>query len=207
MSTKLFIRIFPLSIALAIITMAFNMQDDSGHEELKQQISAFVNSRSAEYDKKYLNVTEPEYGELNNTNFDFHEFFQLKAKEKTVNNIGNKTKLKLNYSFFAYENEQERDYALSFWFKNFITGKRISPGRTVRTLKNAEPTIGLINKDHVCIVSLSCNNDNSELLYDLRKEMLTFFGDPESMVFEINCDGPLRWTKNPPDPKDRKWRQ
>ena len=207
MLTKLFTRILAPITVVAFIGSAFTFQDESGHEELKQQISAFSSAKSADYEKKHLNVSEPEYGELNNTNHDFHDFFQLKAKEKTENNIGNKTRLKLNYSFFAYENEQERDYALSFWFKNFITGKRISPGRTVRTLKNAKPTIGVINGDHVVVMSMSCNNDNPELLYDLRKEMLTFFGNPESMVFEINCDGPLRWTKNPPDPKDRKWRQ
>jgi hypothetical protein len=41
----------------------------------------------------------------------------------------------------------------------------------------------------------------------MRKEMLTYFGSPESMIIEVGCDGPLEWTKNPPDPKDPKWRK
>lgn len=193
-------------LVIALISTCLTAGKSSGHEELKQQITAFTNSKSSEFDKKDLNVTEPDYGELANTNHNFHEFFQLKAKEKTENNIGNNTKLKMDFSFFGYENEEERNYALSFWFKNFITGKRITPGRMVRTFKNAEPTIGVINGTNICIVSFSCNNDSPELMNELRSEMLAFFGNPESMIFEINCDGPLRWTKNPPDPKDKRWR-
>lgn len=176
------------------------------HEELKQNINAFVESKSEKFDKKYLNQTEPDYGELANTNFTFHDFFQLKAKERTENSLGNKTKVKYNCSFYAYENGTERDYALAFWFKNFMEGKRITPGREVRTYKGTEPTIIIINADNVCIINFSCYDYDPELFRDLRKEMLAFFGNSESMVIEVQCDGPLKWTKNPPNPKDRKWR-
>jgi hypothetical protein len=176
------------------------------HEELKQSIDAFVNSKAEKFDKKYLNQSEPDYGELANTNFTFHDFFQLKAKERSVNNLGNNVKMKYNCSFYAYEDGTERDYALSFWFKNFIDGRRITPGREVRTYKGTEPTIIIINESNVCIINFSCYNYDPDSFRDLRKELLAFFGNADSMVIEIQCDGPLKWTKNPPDPKDRKWR-
>ncbi len=176
------------------------------HEELKQSINAFVESKSENFEKKYLNQTEPDYGELANTNFTFHDYFQLKAKERTENSLGNKTKVKYNCSFYAYENATERDYALSFWFKNFIEDRRITPGREVRTYKGAEPTIIIMNATNVCVINFSCYDYDPEAFRDMRKELLAFFGNAESMVIEIQCDGPLKWTKNPPDPKDRKWR-
>ena len=177
------------------------------HEELKQQIEAFVSSKTAEYEKKYLNETEPDYGELANTNFDFHDYFELKAKERTENSLGNNVKVRLNCSFYAYENETERNYALSFWFKNFIEAKRITPGREVRTYKGASPTIIIINEDNICIINLSCYDADPDFLKEIRKEFMKYFGTPESMVIEIDCDGPLKWTKNPPDPKDPAWRR
>jgi hypothetical protein len=176
------------------------------HEELKQNINAFVDEKADNFEKKFLNETEPDYGELANTNYNFHDFFELKAKEKTENSIGNNVKLKLQCSFYGYENETERTYALSFWFKNFIAGKRITPGRTVRTYKGAEPTIIIINEDHIVVVSMACTSYDPDLFRELRKELVAFFGNVDSMVVEINCDGPLDWTKNAPDPKDKKWR-
>lgn len=198
------------SLSKIIVTILFCASGyfaNAQHEELKQRIAAFVDAKSEKFDKKYLNETEPKYGELNNTNFEFHDYFLLKAKEKTVNSIGNNNKLKLDYSFFAYENAEECDYALSFWFKNFLEAKRITPGREVRTYKGVQPTIVIINKTNVCLVTFSCLDYDIALYRDLRKEMLTFFGDTESMIIEIACDGPLNWTKNPPDPKDPKWRK
>jgi len=194
------------SILLIFIFFASTFHAHAQHEELKQRIAAFVEAKADKYDKKYLNETEPKYGELNNTNFEFHDYFLLKAKEKTTNSLGNNSKLKFDYSFFGYESAQERDYALSFWFKNFLEEKRITPGREVRTYKGVQPTIVVINKTNVCLVTFSCIDEDLELFRSLRKEMLTFFGDTESMIIEVNCDGPLNWTKNPPDPKDPKWR-
>jgi hypothetical protein len=176
------------------------------HEELKQAISGFVAAKSEAFEKKYLNETEPQYGLLATTNHDFHDFFVLKAKAKTTNSLGNNVKLELACSFFAYENAQERDYAMSFWFKNFIEGLRVTPGREMRTYKGAEPTIIIMNEDHVAIIKLDCYDYDPDLFYAMRKEFFSFFGNAESIVIELNCNGPLRWTKNPPDPKDPKWR-
>jgi len=37
--------------------------------------------------------------------------------------------------------------------------------------------------------------------------MLTYFGSPSSVIIEIGgCGGPLNWTKNAPDPRDRTWK-
>ena len=187
---------------VAIVWLSTNAQ----HEELKQSINAFATAKSEQYEKKYLNEKAPEYGELQTTNHDFFDFFVLKALEKTINSLGNNTKVKYDCSFYAYENPTERDYAVSFWFKNFIEGIRITPGRELRTFKGAQPTIIIINADHICIISLSCYDSDPDSFYELRKEFYSFFGNDESIVIEINCNGPLRWTKNPPDPKDPKWR-
>ncbi len=205
-STKSINNLLVKSFTLVLFLLfQFNMH--AQHQELKQKISAFVDAKAGDYDKKYLNETEPDYGELDNTNFDFHDFFILKAKEKTVNNIGNKSKLKLDYSFYAYENEEEKMYALRYWFKNFIGDNRITPGRTMRSYKGAEPTIIVINKTDICVVQMSCKDYSLEFFRELRKEMLTFFGNPESMIIELDCEGPLDWTKNAPDPKDPIWRK
>jgi hypothetical protein len=202
-------RLNTVTPALYLLLVLFIMVGYSAsaqHEELKQNIDAFVDAKSTDFEKKYLNEKEPDYGELANTNFDFHDFFELRANEKTENNIGNNVRLKLQCSFYGYENETERNYALSFWFKNFIQGKRITPGRTVRTYQGAEPTIIIINEDHIVVISFACTSYDPDLFRDLRKELVAFFGNVDSMVAEINCDGPLDWTKNAPDPKDRKWR-
>jgi len=177
------------------------------HEELKQQIAAFVEAKSANYEKKSLNVSEPKLGELPNTSFEFHEYFQLRANQKSENSIGNNTKLKLNCSFYAYESKEECDYALSFWFKNFTGGQRLTPGRPLRAFKDAQPTIIIINEKDISILSFDCFSYDLDLYRELRKNMLDFFGNDKSMVIEIKCNGPLDWTKNPPDPKDPKWRK
>lgn len=177
------------------------------HEELKQHIAAFVEAKAANYEKKTLNVSEPKLGELPNTNFEFHDFFVLRANEKSVNSLGNTKKMKLNCSFYAYESQEECDYALSFWFKNFIGGQRLTPGRPLRTFKDAQPTVIVINPTNICIISFDCYSYDLDLYRELRKDMLSFFGNDQSMVIEIKCDGPLDWTKNSPDAKDPKWRK
>lgn len=191
---------------VAFFGLNFTHRANAQHAELKQKIAAFCADKSEKYDKKYLNETPEDYGLIRETNFDFEDFFVLKAKEKTINNIGNKTKVRLSYSFFGYENEEERNYALSFWFKNFIGEKRITPGRDMRSYKGGEPTLILINKNNICVVSLSCKDFDPDQFRALRKEFLNYFGTPESILLELGCEGPLQWTKNAPDPKDRRWR-
>ena len=194
------------STIVTILLSVFWQAAEAQHEELKQSIDGFVNAKSEHFEKKYLNESAPKYGSLGTTNFEFTDFFVLKAKERTTNSLGNNVKLKMDCSFYAYESTTERDYAVSYWFKNFIEGVRITPGRELRSLKGAEPTIIIINADNICIISLSCYDNDPDLFYELKKEFYSFFGNNESMVIEINCNGPLKWTKNPPDPKDPKWR-
>lgn len=190
------------TLIISMLCIAVHAQ----HEELKQSIEGFANAKSESFEKKYLNETAPKYGGLSTTNFNFNDFFVLKAKEKTTNSLGNNVKMKLSCSFYAYESATECDYAVSFWFKDFIEGVRVTPGRELRSLKGAEPTIIIINTDNICIVNLNCFDYDPDFFYELRKEFFRFFGNSESIVIEINCNGPLKWTKNPPDPKDPKWR-
>lgn len=196
-----------LIATLIVAATLFPQKIYAQHEELKQQISAFVSANDSVYEKKYLNVTEPNYGELANTNYNFHDYFELKAKKRTENSLGNNVKVRLNCSFYGYENTDERNYALSFWFKNFIGGERLTPGREKRTYKDATPTIIIINADNICIINASCYDADADFMYELKKTALTYFGTPESIVIEIQCNGPLKWTKNAPDPKDPAWRK
>lgn len=207
MRKYLFLKFFKITLISSFLLALSSNSAKAQNEEFKQLINAFVEAKSADFEKKDLNVTEPDLGQLPNTNHIYRSFFVLRASEKSVNNIGNRSKLKLNCSFYAYENAEEKDYALSYWFKNFMEGQRITVGRTVRTYKNAQPTIIVINATNICIMSFDCKNYDLDLFRDLKKDMLTYFGDDDSMVIEIRCEGPLDWTKNPPDPKDPKWRK
>jgi hypothetical protein len=206
MQNKYFSSSGLLSASLLLTCLFLSFSTFAQHEEYKQYIQAFAEAKAGQYEKKSLNVTEPKLGELPNTNHSFHDFFVLRANEKSTDKIGNTKKLKINCSFYAYESSEECDYALSFWFKNFIGGQRLTPGRPVKTYKDAQPTIIIINATEISIVSFDCFSYDPDFYRELKKDMMTFFGNDKSMVIEIKCDGPLEWTKNPPDSKDKKWR-
>ena len=84
--------------------------------------------------------------------------------------------------------------------------ERITPGRDIRTVPNAEPTIIIADTQHIAILTLSCYSIDTQEFRDWRETMLELFGSPFSIVIEIGCEGPLEWTKNAPDPKDKSWR-
>lgn len=176
-------------------------------EELKQRTALFLQEQSAKYKVKELNGSEPDYGVLGETQYVFHQYYQLKQIEKEVNDLGNNVRPKYDLSTFAYEDEQELKYALKFWFKEFIGNKRITPGRDYRTVDHVEPAIIIIDGTSISILTLSCYATDMDEFRDWRSAMLGVFGSPNAMVVEIGCNGPIEWTKNAPDPKDPSWRR
>lgn len=176
-------------------------------EELKQRTALFLQEQSSKYKVKELNGSEPNYGVLGETQYVFHQYYQLKQIEKEVNELGNSVRPKYDLSTFAYEDEEELKYALKFWFKEFIGNKRITPGRDYRTVDHVEPAIVIIDGTSISILTLSCYATDIDEFRDWRSAMLGVFGSPNAMVVEIGCNGPIEWTKNAPDPKDPSWRR
>ena len=176
-------------------------------EEVKQRTALFLQEQSAKFKIKELNGSEPNYGVLSETQFIFHQYYQLKQLEKEVNELGNSVRPKHDLSTFVYEDEEELKYALKFWFKEFIGNKRITPGRDYRTVDHVDPAIVIIDGTSVSILTLSCYATDIDEFREWRSAMLGVFGSPNAMVIEIGCNGPIEWTKNAPDPKDPSWRR
>lgn len=176
-------------------------------EELKQRTALFLQEQSAKYKVKELNGSEPDYGVLGETQYVFHQYYQLKQIDKEVNELGNSVRPKYDLSTFSYESEDELMYALKFWFKEFIGNKRITPGRDYRTVDHVEPAIVIIDGTSISILTLSCYATDIDEFREWRSAMLGVFGSPNAMVVEIGCNGPIEWTKNAPDPKDPSWRR
>ncbi len=176
-------------------------------EEVKQRTALFLQEQGTKFKVKELNGSEPDYGVLSETQFVFHQYYQLKQLEKEVNELGNSVRPKYDLSTFVYEDEEELKYALKFWVKDFIGDKRRTPGRDYRTVDHVDPAIVIIDGSSICILTLSCYATDIDEFRDWRSTMLGVFGSPNAMVIEIGCNGPIEWTKNAPDPKDPSWRR
>ena len=176
-------------------------------EELKQRTALFLQEQGETFKIKELNGNEPDYGTLDQTQFIFHQYYQLKQIDKEVNELGNSVRPKYDLSTFVYEDEEELKYALKFWFKEFIGKKRITPGRDYRTVDHISPGIIIIDGSYISILTLSCYATDLEEFREWRSAMLGVFGGPNAMVIELGCNGPIEWTKNAPDPKDPSWRR
>lgn len=175
-------------------------------EDLKQRSEAFVDAMSKDYKKKYLNISDRNIGLIDETNHIHSEKYMMQAKDKRENTVGRNTKFSYYINLYAYADEQDLNMAVAFWFKNFMEGESIRPGREKRVFDNATPTVVIINKNSIAVLNFSCNYFFEEEFNEWRERMISFFGDENSVVMDIGCGGPLKWTQNPPDFKDRKWR-
>jgi hypothetical protein len=176
------------------------------HESFKEKIKAFVEAHAADYDKKFLNIADANIGNIEGERFEYSEKFVLRGKKKVTNEIGNSVKPRYFFNFYAYEDVSDRDYAVKFWLKNFVDGGAIRPGVTTRNYPNISPMIIIINELEVCVLTFSCNLYNYDQYLEWKSKMMAAFGNDKSVVVEVKCNGPIEWTKNPPDPKDRRWK-
>lgn len=188
-----------------LITSLFIASNSFGQtEELKQKLAAFATDHEENYVKKYLNIADREVGDIDNTDYDWKEKFMLKKKEKAENSLGRSSYHKFYFSFYSYETFEDRQYALQDWMKNFMEGKSIKAGKNVKKFEYATPTIIIITKTEIMICNYKCSEYSEENYKYWKKTMLQYFGDASTMVIEIQCEGPLEWTKNKPDSKNRK---
>ncbi len=179
-------------------------QDTSSGDSLKIAIQNFIDSHQGDYEKKYLNIRKREIGGLENEPFAWKEFFMLESKEEFENNLGYETEREFYFLFYHYETETDRQYALKYWMEDFIEGEKIRPSRPVRSYDYAIPTIILINPQNIIICNYACKYYDEDNYESWKDSLVEHFGDKqETMVIEIECDGPLKWTLNAPDPKVR----
>jgi hypothetical protein len=172
-------------------------------DSLKGQVQAFENSLSAKFEKEYLNIAKRDLGAIDETEFEWREQFLLEAKEKAEDNLGSNRRFKYYINVYKYATVTDRQYALKFWLENFIEGEELRAGRDKRTLRYATPTLILINPTHIIICNYDCRYFSYED-FDLWKDrLLEHFETSETMVIEVQCDGPVEWTKRAPDPKTR----
>jgi len=199
--------VFSYNYSLLLFTAILGLtsiKTSAQDEEFKQIINAFVNDHSTNYEKKYLNIADREMGDIENTSYSWKDEFMLKSKERLENSIGNKGYQKFYFSIYGYETIEDRQYALKYWMEYFIEEKSIRPGRPVRSYPYATPTIILINDMNIVIGNYKCTDFTDENFEYWKDSMEKYFGNEETIMIEILCDGPLEWTKNPPDPKNRR---
>lgn len=204
---KRFFARFPLFIfffALFSLPKQLHSQDLNSTDSLKIAIKSFIEDQSQDYRKKHLNLRKRDIGNLESEPFDFKDYFMLESKEEFENNLGYTTEREIYFMFYSYESETDRQYALKYWMQDFIEGKTIRAGRPVRSYAYAKPTIILINDKNIIVCNYECKYFDEDNYDYWKDELMEHFGDKyKTMVIEIECEGPLEWTRNAPDPKNR----
>jgi len=202
-TTTSILKSTPAALLALFIFLSTGTQSFAQSEELKQKISAFKSDLEA-YEMKYLNINDRDLGSIDQTGYAWKDEFMLKSIEKEENNIGNKSYAKYYFSIFAYETLEDRQYGLKDWMADFINGEALRPGRDMRTYTEATPTIILINDLEIITCNYKCSDFSDEGFDKWKDMLLKYFGADNTIVIEIMCDGPLKWTKNAPDPRERK---
>lgn len=193
-STKVF-------LVFTILGTAFSAAAQS--DTLQEQIARFKANMNESHKIKTLNLDKRNLGSIYDTDFEWRSEFRLDSREKIENNLGYKTDREVYFNIFEYATELDRQYALKFWMESFIEGKSIRASRPVRSYEYAIPTIILINPTNIVIANYECKYYDYNNFKFWKEKMLEHFGTDNTMVIEIECDGPLEWTINAPDPKTR----
>lgn len=170
--------------------------------EFNQLFTAFKEDVQRNYEWKKLNVRQPEVGDIENTAYEWKEEYDLKSLEKSENNLGRKGYKKLYFAMYGYETLLDRKYALKYWMENFIDGERIRR-RDMRSYDDANPTVVIIRKTEIIILTYRCKDYDYRSFDDWADKMYKYFKSDNSILMEIACDGPLKWTRNAPDPRGR----
>lgn len=191
-------KLLVLIVALALPTLA-----SAQSEEMKQKISAFKSDQEVTYEMKYLNIADRNLGGIDETGYEWKDEFMLKTKERVETNLGRKSHLKFYFSIYGYETLTDRQYALKDWMDSFIEGETMRAGRDKRTFNYGKPTLILINDTEIIICNYDCSDYTEDNFEKWEDDLLRYFGHDNTIVIEIYCDGPLKWTKNAPDPKTR----
>lgn len=200
----IYFQVFLASLLVGGSTISNSNDTDPKGTEFKASIEQFTSDMAEDHKQKSLNLKMRKIGSLENEPFAWKEFFMLETIEEYENTLGYTTEREYYFLFYHYATEEDRQYALKYWMEDFIEGESIRPGRPKRTYDYAIPTIILINPTNICILNYECKYFDEEDYDDWKDRMMEYFGDKSStMLIEIECDGPLNWTLNAPDPKER----
>ncbi len=197
-----------LMALIVALSCSFTMQaqdEDDDSEQLKAfktKIEAFKSSQAEDYELKFLNIAERNLGVINETETDYKEVFMLRTLEKKPNNVGHNVYGKFFFSVFYFEYAEDRQYALKDWMGEFLQGQPIRPGRTMRTYPYASPTLILINDNEIIVCNYKCSDYSEENFKEWKTALMSSLATDNTMLIEVLCEGPLEWTKNPPDPKN-----
>lgn len=202
-SHKSFLIINALTLVIALCFSLISSPIQAQQEELKQKVEALKTDHEENYELKFLNISSPNLGMIDDSFPAWKDRFMLQSREKRENNLGRKAYDKFYINIYAYETLKDRQYALKDWLEDFIEGESVRPGREMRTYQYATPTIILINDTEIIVLNYKCSSYTYENFKDWRERLLKYFGQDNTMVIEIECDGPLKWTKNAPDPRTR----
>jgi hypothetical protein len=173
-------------------------------EEVKQRIAAFEELLKEDYIKKTFNISDRDLGEINKTEPIEVLDYMYKSKEKKKNQYDNMGYEQLFISMYMFEDEFKREIAMEYWFKNFIRGLSIKPGKNVKFYDGAQPTLIMINKDHIIILQAKCKYFSEDSWYLWKKSFIKAFEETKSTLIEIKCDGPLEWGLTIPETKRKK---
>lgn len=173
-------------------------------EEIKQKVGAFEELLKEEYVKKTFNIADKDLGDIAKT--DPVEILDImyKSKEKKRNQYDNMGFEQLFISVYLYEDEFKKEVAMEWWFKNFIRGLSIKPGKNIKFYDGAQPTLIMINSDHIIILQAKCKFYSEDSWYLWKKSFIKAFEETGSSLIEIKCDGPLEWGLTIPELKKKK---
>ena len=176
-------------------------------EELNQNCSAFAADLGSNFQRKELNVSTLRLGGLNLDDAAQWSQVELVEKAKRANNLGNKVKFSVTLTAVHYASVEDRDWAVKNWLKAFLGPTAVRPGRDTKSVPEAPPGIVVINDQSILLLTLPCAQYDAQSFRDWRTKMAQYFSTETSVIIDLDgCEGPLIWTKNAPDPKDRRWK-
>jgi hypothetical protein len=83
----------------------------------------------------------------------------------------------------------------------------VRPGRNTKSVPGAPPGIVVISEQSIVLLTFPCAQYDAQSFREWRSKMAQYFATETSVILELDgCEGPLNWTKNAPDPKDRRWK-
>jgi hypothetical protein len=176
-------------------------------EELAQNSSAFQNDLGANFTGKNLNINTLRLGGLVREEAANSAQIELIEKSKRTNNLNNKVKFSVTLTVLYYNSLDDRDWAVKNWLKAFMGETAVRPGRNTKSVPGAPPGIVVINEQSIVLLTFPCAQYDAQAFREWRSKMVQYFATEPSVVLELDgCEGPLNWTKNAPDPTDRRWK-
>jgi hypothetical protein len=167
--------------------------------DLQQRIHGFQTDLKEGYVVKTLNLNGENLGALEAEETATRTHFKMEAREKSEDNLGRSIKRSVHVHVFSFESLDDLNWAMKRWLPDFIDHSAVRPGRDVKNVPNVDPSVVVIDGTSIAVLTQSCSQFDLESFRDWRQRMLTYFGS-------AGCEGPLMWTKNAPDPKDRTWK-